>query len=63
MSIDLAEWLQDVQSRRRSTIREPVSVAGKLDRHLGPRWDFAEIAVLAEPANEWKLEVELAEKD
>src|SRR5204863_1146614 len=48
---------------RQSTIRRPLSVAGKQDRHLGPRWEYAEIELVAEPADAWDVQVSLPEED
>ena len=63
MKIDLTEWVQDLYGRRQSTIRRPPSVAGKQDRHLGPRWEYAEIELVVEPADVWEVQVALPEAD
>ena len=63
MTLGLAEWIQDLQTRRQATIRSPVSVISKQDRHLGPRWEYAEIELTAEPSDAWDVEVSLPEVD
>lgn len=63
MNIDLAEWVRDLQSRPQTTIRAPVSVVGRHDRNLGPRWEVAEIHIVAEPADHWDVQVLLPEED
>ena len=63
MKIDLSDGVQDIRARRQSTIRRPLSVAGKQDRHLGPRWEYAEIELVAEPADAWDVQVSLPEED
>jgi hypothetical protein len=58
MIATIDEWLQGVASRPAASIARPVRAVGIHDRHVGPKWDFAQIDVVAEPADEWSVEVE-----
>ncbi len=63
MKVGLEEWLQDLRGRRQLTIRKPISVVGKHDKHLGPAWAYAEIEITAEPADTWDVQVSMPETD
>lgn len=51
MKVGLEEWFQDLRGRRQLTIRKLVSVVVKHEKHLGPVWAYAEIEIIAEPAD------------
>lgn len=59
--IGLEEWIQDIRGRRQLTIRAPVSLVGRYDKHLGPSWAYAEIEMIAEPADTWEAKDSLPE--
>ncbi len=63
MKVDLDEWLKELPGRRQLTIREPVSVVGTYDKHLGPSWAFAQIELTAEPAEAWDVRVALSDDE
>src|SRR5438552_13940443 len=63
MKIALEDWFEDIHDRRQLTIRAPVSAVGKHDKHLGPMWAYAEVGLVAEPADAWDVEILLPEED
>jgi translation elongation factor EF-G len=54
-SVSLEDWSEDVLRRRGMTLTAAVRVCGLRDKHLGPRWDYARVVFLVEPAQEFKV--------
>ncbi len=63
MSVTVSDWVEDVTRRQPESIRRPVRVTGERNQHLGPRWEYAQIEVIAEPADHWDVSIELPGED
>jgi hypothetical protein len=57
----LEAWRTSLVQVRPASIRQPFTVEGSVDKHVGPRWLRARVSVIAEPAAEFSVSVELPE--
>ena len=55
----LHAWAEGLLHLQRMTIRAPITVTGVYDRHLGPRWNYAYIKVIAEPSEQVEVSLEV----
>jgi hypothetical protein len=46
----LTKWFDAIQSDPSMLLDRSISVTGLRDKHLGPRWEYANVDVLFEPA-------------
>jgi hypothetical protein len=51
----LQAWADGLLKARPLALKLPITVVGERDQHLGPRWEFAKVTVMAEPAEKFEV--------
>jgi hypothetical protein len=52
----LRHWADSILETRSEILAEPVTAVGEVDRHLGPRWEFAKIQLTAYPSESFQMQ-------
>jgi hypothetical protein len=58
----LDRWGDQFRKQNSIVLREPITVVGERDRHLGPRWEFARVQLTVHPSHTLEVIDNVAER-
>lgn len=59
IKVMVGKWAEQILARPSLELAKECEVVGIVDRHLGPRWEFAKIEMFVQPAQELSIQLSL----